>query len=270
MKNLRLFIILGVFVLVTILIVLCSTVFTLSTVEVSWLSTTKVLSGKTNDEIIDSGKFKKGESVFLLNKSRYIQNLEQNNPYLKVVGMEINFPNKLIVNISEREELFALKVVNENSVSGYSYVFLDYDLKALKITDTAVVASKQNPAILTLENLNYSVNDFSAGNFTDMPVNDMLSSIGYMLSSTGYTNTIYKALIKNVHVSYNINSTITIQTTCGLNLRLLKAQNNTSQKMLKALSTYEMYHSLYPEINSGDITVYEHEGQILVSAPKSS
>lgn len=267
MKNVRLIIILSVFVLITTIIVLCSTVFTLNTVELGWLSTTKVLSDKTNEEIIESGNFKKGESVFLIDKQKYKDNLEKNNPYLKVVNLEIKFPNILKVSVAEREELYALKVVNENSLSGYSYVFLDYDLKVLKITDTQVIANQQNPAILTLENLNYSINDFSAGSFTNLVVGDMLKSIGNMLSSAGYTNTLYKALIKTIDVKFDVNCTINIQTTYGLNLKLLKAEQKTSQKMLKALSVYEYYHSSHPEINSGDITVFEQNGEIVATGP---
>lgn len=267
MKNARLIIILSVFVIITTIIVLCSTVFTLSTVDLAWLSTTKVLSGKTNSEIIDSGKFKTGESIFLINKEEYINNLESSNPYLRVINLEIKFPNKLKVSVAEREELYALKVVNENSASGYSYVFLDYDLKVLKITDNQVVPNQQNPAVLTLNNLNYTINDFSAGEFTNLPVANMLTSIGYMLSSAGYTNTLYKALIRTIDLKFDINTTINIQTTYGLNLKLLKAQENTAQKMLKALSVYEYYHNTHPEINSGDITVFEQNGNIVATGP---
>ncbi len=267
MKNARLFIILGVFVFLTAIIVLCSTVFTLNTVEIGWLSTTKVLSGTTNSKLIESAELKKGESIFLLDKQHYKQNLEKNNPYLKVINLEIKFPNKLKVTVVEREELYALKVVNTKSASGYSYVYLDYDLKVLKITDSQVLPNQQNPAILTIQNLNYSVNDFSAGEFTNMPVAEMLTSIGSMLSSTGYTNTLTKALLKTVDVNFDVSTTINIQTTYGLNLKLINATENTSQKMLKALSVYEYYHNSHPEINAGDITVFEQNGEIRATGP---
>ncbi len=268
MKNLRLVIILGIFVFLTLIIVLCSTVFTLSTVDLGWLSTTKVLSDKSDSQIIQSGEFEAGQSVFLIDKQKYTHNLEKNNPYLKVLGMEIRFPNKLKVTVSEREELYVLKVVNENSASGYSYVYLDYELKVLKITDTQVVANQQNPAILTIQNLNYTINDFELGEFAEMPVNDMLKSAGSMLTSAGYTNKIYKALIKTIDVKYDVNSTMEIQTTYGLKLRLLNAQIDTSQKMLKALSVYEYYHNTHPEIVAGDITVYDYMGEIVAAGPK--
>lgn len=267
MKNARLVIILGVFILITTIIVLCSTMFTLNTVELSWLSSTKVLSQQTEQSIIDSAEFDKGESVFLLNKEKYKNNLETKNPYLKVVSLEIKFPNKIQVKLAEREELYALKVVNENSLSGYSYVYLDYELKVLKITDSQVVANQQNPAVLTLQNLNYTVNDFSCGKFANLPVNHMLTSVGDVLSSAGYTNVLTKALIKTVDLKFDISSTINIQTTYGLNLKIVSAETNTNQKILKALSVYEYYHNNYPEINAGDITVFEQNGEIVATGP---
>ncbi len=267
MKNVRLVIVLGIFAFLTLIIVLCSTVFTLNTVNLGWLSTTKVLSDTTDEQIIESGKFELKQSVFLINKQQYTENLERNNPYLKVLGMEIQFPNKLKVTVKEREELYVLKVANELSASGYSYVHLDYELKVLKITDTQVIANQQNPAILTLNNLNYTISDFTVGEFTNMPVEEMLISIGNMLTSAGYTNTLYKALIKTIDVKYDVNTTINIQTTYGLNLKLLKAENATGQKMLKALSIYEYYHNNHPEVNAGDITVFEQNGEVRATGP---
>ena len=268
MKNVRLVIILGIFVFLTLIIVLCSTVFTLNTVDLGWLSTTKVLSETSDSQIIESGEFEAGQSVFLIDKEKYTHNLEKNNPYLKVLGMEIRFPNKLKITVSEREEHYVLKVVNENSLSGYSYIYLDYELKVLKITDTQVPVSQENPAILTLQNLNYTVNDFELGEFAETPLNDTLKSVGSMLTSAGYTNKIYKALIKTIDVKYDVNSTMEIQTTYGLKLRILNAQIDTSQKMLKALSVYEYYHNNHPEIVVGDITVYEKFGEVVAAGPK--
>lgn len=267
MKNARLLIILGLFVFITATIVLTSTVFTLNTVEIGWLSTTKVLNNTTDADIIESANFQKGESVFALNKEQYKKNLEKNNPYIKVINLEIKFPNKLKVSVVEREELYALVVANPKAVGGSSYVYLDYDLKVLKIVNSEVVANQQNPAILTINNLPYSINEFKVGEFTNLPIENILTSMGAMLSSTGYTNTLTKALIKSVNVNFDINCTVNIQTTYGLNLKLINAANKTSQKMLKALSVYEYFHNTHPEINSGDITVFEHNGSVEATGP---
>ena len=96
----------------------------------------------------------------------------------------------------------------------------------------------------------------------------MLTSVGSMLSSTGYTNTAVKALIKNIDVNYDINCTLNIKTTYGLNLKIVNSTEKTSAKILKALSIYEFYHNSYPEINSGDITVFERNGVIDATGPK--
>ena len=69
------------------------------------------------------------------------------------------------------------------------------------------------------------------------------------------------------NVNFDINCTVNIQTTYGLNLKLINAANKTSQKMLKALSVYEYFHNTHPEINSGDITVFEHNGSVEATGP---
>ena len=38
-------------------------------------------------------------------------------------------------------------------------------------------------------------------------------------------------------------------------------------EILKALSVYEYYHNNYPEINAGDITVFEQNGEIVATGP---
>ena len=132
MKNARLLIILGLFVFITATIVLTSTVFTLNTVEIGWLSTTKVLNNTTDADIIESANFQKGESVFALNKEQYKKNLEKNNPYIKVINLEIKFPNKLKVSVVEREELYAFLQKKKTTLQKipYRYTYTPQDTKA--------------------------------------------------------------------------------------------------------------------------------------------
>ena len=61
MKNKRLIVILSVFLVITILIVLCSTVFTLHTVDIVWLTSNNNLSDVNKTQILEAGEFKKGD-----------------------------------------------------------------------------------------------------------------------------------------------------------------------------------------------------------------
>lgn len=268
MKNKRLVVILSVFLVLTILIVLCSTVFTLHTVDIVWLTSNNNLSDVSKTQILEAGEFKMGESVFLLNKNKYTSNLEKKLPYVKVVGMEIKFPNKLTVKLSEREELYVLKVVASENSSTFNYVYLDYDLKVLKITTSPVTPNGVNPAVLEIENYNLTDANFTLGEKVNLPISSALTSVGSMLASTGYGGSKAKALIEYMVLKYDFKSEINIKTTYGLTLKLEDALIKTDLKMLKALTVYEEYHNNHPEINSGVITVYENNGSIVASAPK--
>ena len=268
MKNKRLVVLLSIFLVITVLIVLCSTVFTLHTVDIVWLTSTNNLNNATKESIMAAGNIKTGESVFLLNKEEYKNNIEKNLPYAQIISLEIGFPNKLTIKLSEREELYVLKVVNSKNTNQYSYVYLDYDLKVLKIVNSPVDANGTNPAILQIENYNLTDANFEVGTYASMPVNNALISIGNMLASTGFGGTNANALIESMVLNYSYKSEIIIKTTYGLTLKLEDALQKTSQKMLKALSVYEEYHNNHPEINAGVITVYENNGIIVASAPQ--
>ena len=267
MKNKRLIAILSVFLVLTILIVLCSTVFTLHTVDIVWLTNTPNLNDVSKTQIVSASELKMGESVFLLNKKKYTTNLEKNLPYVKVVGMEIKFPDKLTVKLSEREELYVLKVVDSTNSNKFNYVYLDYELKVLKISTTQVAANGVNPAVLEVENYNLTDANFTLGEKANLKIGGALIAVGNMLATTGYGGSKANALIESMVFNYGFKSEINIKTTYGLNIKIEDALIKTDAKMLKALSVYEEYHNNHPEINSGVITAYESGGVIVASAP---
>lgn len=123
MKNKRLTIILIIFTVFVLVICLTSALFMLNSVSVNFLSTATIFVNRQQD-IIDSGQFDYGKNVLFLNKKKYIQNLELNNPYLKVINIETIFPNKLKINCIERAQLFYVEY-------GENIFALDEDFKVL-------------------------------------------------------------------------------------------------------------------------------------------
>ena len=124
-----------VFGCIALMLILFWTMFGLSKVVVSIDSTTINLKGLSQEEIVDAGKFDKGESVLFAGKEKYVKNIEQfaaedkRFAYVKVVNIETVFPNKYVVHIVEREELYAIQ-------HGEQYLICDRDLRVLKIVDT--------------------------------------------------------------------------------------------------------------------------------------
>ena len=95
-KNKRLAVCLVIFAFLVVIVVLTSTVFALKEVSVEFLSTTDKLSGQ-QDIVIESANFSYGESTLFLNRQKYIDRIEKNNPYIKIVNIQSVFPNKLVV-----------------------------------------------------------------------------------------------------------------------------------------------------------------------------
>lgn len=142
MKNKRLTLILVMFSIIVLLIVLSSAIFMLDQVKVVFLNGNPLNFNES--QIIQSANFMFGENVLLLKKQRYINNLEKNNPYLKVVNLEVKFPNKIIINCVQRTSLFCVK-----SQTDKCYI-VDKEFKILKILNNY---EKENVEEILLTNI---------------------------------------------------------------------------------------------------------------------
>ncbi|MBQ8844635.1 MAG: FtsQ-type POTRA domain-containing protein [Clostridia bacterium] len=128
MKNKKLIIGLSVGLgIILTLIILIFTLFSLSTVQIDFRTSLNNITA-SEEEIVKSGKFNYKSSVLFSNKKKYINRLEKNNPYLKVINIETKFPNKFIIHAKERQELYAI------SYDG-KYLICDEEFKVLNIVN---------------------------------------------------------------------------------------------------------------------------------------
>lgn len=128
-----------VFVLLIILVVLMFTVFLLKDVKVELKTGTEHLTQEVVSEIEDEA-LKTGGSVLFLGKEKLISRLEKQFPYLKIVNIETQIPNKLVIHAAEREELFAVN-------SGEKSYFLDEEFKILRV-ENSIYSKQENGAVL--------------------------------------------------------------------------------------------------------------------------
>lgn len=155
---------------IAVILILFWTLFALSTVEVEYHTTTKNLS-LSNEEIVEAGKFSYGACVFFDGKSKCVENInskaseKENFAYLEVVNIETVFPNRYIIHVAEREEVFAVKA---NSV----FYVCDEDLRVLRIVDE-FVSEKDNPILL--ENLTINNEVVRVGDFLDVEQTGVLT-----------------------------------------------------------------------------------------------
>lgn len=154
------------------------TLFALSTVTVDFKTTTKNLT-ITSEEIVDAGKFNYGASVLFDGKNKYIDNINskiqenENFAYLEVVNIETVFPNKYVIHVAEREEVFAINLQDK-------YLICDDDLRILRI-ENEFQNDRENPILL--EGLNVLNDECKIGDFL-------------LVEQNGVKN-IYNALLAN-------------------------------------------------------------------------
>lgn len=146
----------GVLSILTLLIILCFTAFSLKTVKIDFRTSLENIT-VSEKEILESGKFKKGGSVFFHGKNGYKKNLENFNPYIKVVNIETVFPSTFVVHLVERQEVFAI------AFEGGHYI-CDEELRVLRIclnenNDNETNDNNSNGNENTTDNGNVTVNE---------------------------------------------------------------------------------------------------------------
>lgn len=113
--------------IIVIFVILCFTLFGLSTVTVDFRTSTVKLAGLEKD-IVESGEFHYGGSVLFMGKKGAIQKIEAAFPYAKVVNIETVFPSKYVVHIAERQEVYAVQ-------NGENYFITDEEFKVLNVVE---------------------------------------------------------------------------------------------------------------------------------------
>lgn len=167
-----------VFSVIAVLLILFWTLFALSSVTVNFKSTTENLS-ISNEEIVEAGEFRYGSCVLFEGKQKSIKKIyahaseNENFAYLRVLNIETVFPNKFVLHVVEREELFAVEY-------GDQFLICDRDFRVLKMQDT--FSSTQTNAIL-LAGVNVESSNVAVGDFLKIKQSAMLKFYSIMLKN---------------------------------------------------------------------------------------
>ncbi len=171
---------------IVVVLILFWTLFGLSSVTVEF-SSTLVNLAVSEEEIINAGNFSYGSSVLFEGKTKYIENINnyasenENFAYIRVTNIETIFPNKFVVYVTEREELFAVEVdVNEGASADKQYLICDREFRVLKILDE--FTSTQDNAIL-LKGLKFDNEDVKVGDFLNVEQSAMLNFYSVMVAN---------------------------------------------------------------------------------------
>lgn len=221
MKNKRLTIMLVIFTIFVLIIFFTSALFTLSSVRVNFLSSSPMFISKET-EIINSGNFDYGKSVFFLKKDLYKNNLEINNPYLKVINLETIFPNKLNINCIQRESLFCIKNFDY-------YYLLDDEFKVLE----KVTSSK----FLTSQYIDLGQNDY-INIFVGQVCYEIMNNYKQLPSVLKEWNDNYSFLKQQIRKIYLNNNKLIMKMTNNQDLIIKDYRKSLSDKFNIVISAY--------------------------------
>lgn len=204
-KNKRLLIIFTTFCLIVFLSIFSSQLFKLRSVEINFydenkikvnnITTNAVFNTKQKiEEVLSSASFDYGNFVFLINKNNYAPALERNNPYLKLQNIQIKFPNKLVVNASERKPRFYIK--------SYGNIYLlDNEFKLLEILPEEELILNNNQILQTL--LQISVQTPQGGFLDFFRFFDVLPTVYEAGQNLAENNTVLNSLLPLWEILYN-------------------------------------------------------------------
>lgn len=271
MKSKKLGVFLGVLIFILVLIVLNSTLFTLQSVNIYWLTNKNVLELEKDNSITNN--IKTGDSIFLIKKDEIKDSLEKKYPYLRVVSIETKFPNRLVIHSAEREALYAVKIYDDN------YAIIDDLGKVLKINSTGIDIDEPNIELRAIpikvyfnkNTLSINPESFKEGELVDNEtIVNLLSKLAYSLKESGYDSRASKRNLLGIDVILVENSVnIYITTSYGMRIVLKDGLKDTTDKILLGLTTYNnLRQKGYSE---GDIIVwYENTQKEIISRYEKS
>lgn len=223
MNNKRIVIILSFLLFFVAVIILCSNIFTLKKVNIK-LENVKTISASTQTQICTESCFKYNENIFIINKTKITNYLEQKYPNLMVKSIETIFPNQLVIHAEERVEVFYIKI-SQNSFASFDQTFKCINFYSTQPELTQITGINAEDAVVgqRLENKNVSIATQTYSSFY----------VSY------YNEESFVNFIKRVEISNNNLILITrISGDIGLTISIENANQNLTQKVVYVLSAY--------------------------------
>lgn len=266
LKNKKLVIILAIFIFITVLVVLNSTLFTLQKIEVDWLTTRNYFLYANIDDREIVSDVKTGDSIFLLNKSEISSVLEKKYPYLRVVGIETKFPNKIVVHSAERERLFAIKVASGGGRVDDEYVYIDDMGKVISTGLSKEFANSElgsNPIRISTNNFIINPKEYIVGeNVKNEAILSILSNISMAMKETGHTPTTSKGVFKDITVDFTGDKiNVSMATRNGMVIAIKDVDDGATNKLLLGLEVYN--RNQQNGVVDGVISVFRADDQVI-------
>ncbi len=259
MKSKRLIALLIIFVIIVGVVALNSTIFALQTVELNWLTTRVELKGENTDSLLKNVDMPLGESVFFLNKNKIMSACEKNNAYLQVVSIETVFPNKIVMHVAERRQLYSIKI------SDSSYAIIDKNLKVMNLISSDelfLVDETIRPVIVSVTGFTVVEDDIAVGEKISLgDASEMLKSLTISFLEAKYNEQTMRGFINTININLN-NKDIIIITRYGLKICIKDSDSMLTEKVVTAIAAHADQHSKHITIGKIEVFLSELDGKI--------
>ena len=244
MKNKSLIILISILFFIVLVIVLGSTVFSVKEVSLNFMSE-KVNVHDTDEEIIQNSELKVTGSIFLVNKTQIKETIQKTYPYIRVINVESVFPDKIIINVAEREKFYAVRTETGFAICDEKLGIIDF---------TSTYSSTSSNAIL-LEGVNVN-SDLVLGMEIDTDELEIIEKISYSLREWELNTNIILGNISAITINHLKPNQIMFSFFSGTTILIENANSNLSNKMNYALSYYD---NNYEASQGGTIKVFDTE-----------
>lgn len=226
-KNGKIAVIVSVLAFIAIIVVLASAVFCVKKTEVVWYKTPSTTLASVSNELLLEKSGVGNQSVFLLDREKAVSNIETAFPDVRVINVEVVWPNVMKVHAAEREQVYAVPIKNGK------FALVDEYFKVLQVVDS-FTSTKTNAILVNTD----AVKDM------EYKRADTINLFGKSVWLNIYNAFLelerdlvdFRAIISNVTLT---EATLTINTHMGVTIKLEKPFANTRAKMRLALKTFD-------------------------------
>lgn len=241
MKHKKVFYALTVSLYVIVLLLCLSFLFSVQEVKCNYSMVTISERYQAVNEKLEKYENK---NLLFVNTSKIKKEL-QKDPYIKVISIKKDFPNKILVNIEERREMFSLETETQKFILDENY----FVLKSVdKSAETEVISLKLNYA-------NFSTQELKVGKEINAIQDDIIVCVNQMLSIFSDWKNILKGIEVEQVFGENNNYRVYFYTNQGVVIEIRKALEDGTTK---AQNAYDRYSTLTDyEKTKGKILSYK-------------
>lgn len=250
-KNKALTVVLAIIIVLALIVVMASSLFCINTINLVWYNTPSKCFHITEQHLVTVSGMQNNQSIFTMNREKYISNIEKSEEYLKVLSLEVVWPNNLKIHLLEREDVYCIPMQDN------TYLVTDSDFKVLRKVFNDGNTTIDNCIRITgrqgFDTKSYEVGDFLPQEyFVDyLALQDAFFANDQDLVSM-------KALIQFISI---VDNTMSMLTYSGVTIDILNAQYYTTTKLRTALSILSSLDA--SKLCTGSIYVFKNEYNII-------